>query len=171
MIGLSSGEQAVEVPVREAMRVLAGWRELEEIHHIDETNLEIGEVLPQQHNRRQRLFGGNVPGAGHHHIRFGPLVVAGLSPDADALGAVRDRLVHVQVLQMLLLVADNHVDVVGALQAVIGHTEQAVHIRRQIDAADIRALVHHHVEKAGILMGETIVILAPDGGGNEQVER
>ena len=82
-----------------------------------------------------------------------------------------DRRVHVQVLQVLLLVADDDVDVVGALQAVVGDRQQAVDVGRQIDAGDLGALVDHHVEEAGVLMGEAVVILAPDGGGDEQVER
>ena len=93
------------------------------------------------------------------------------APDADALGAVRDGLVHRHVLQVLLLVADDHVDVVGAPEAVIGHAEQRVHVRRQIDAADIRALVHHHIEEARILVREAVVVLAPDRRGDQQVER
>ena len=144
MIGLSSGEQAVEIPVGQAVRMLAGGRELVQIDHVDEADLEVGEVLAQQHRRRQRLLGRNVAGTGHHHIRFDALVVAGPVPDADALGAMLDGRIHVQILQVLLLVADDDVDVVGALQAMVGDRQQAVHIGRQVDARDLRALVHHH---------------------------
>ena len=164
-------EQAVEVPVREAVRMLGGGDEPVEVHHVDEADLEIGEVLAQQHHRRQRLLGGNVAGTGHHHVRLRALVVARLPPDADALGAVRDGLVHGHVLQVLLLVGDDDVDVARALQAVIGDAEQGIGIRRQVDAANIRALVDHHVEEAGVLVGEAVVILPPDRGGNQQVER
>ncbi len=91
-------EQAVEVPVREAVRVLAGGQELVQVDHIHEAHLERREMFPQQRHRRQRLFGGNITGAGHHHVRLRPLVVAHAGPDADALGAVHDGLLHGHVL-------------------------------------------------------------------------
>src|SRR5262245_28800766 len=80
---LINGEQTVEVPVREAVRVLAGGQELVQVHHVDEAYLQRREVLPQQCHRRQRLFGGNIPGAGQHHVRLRPLVVADRGPDAN----------------------------------------------------------------------------------------
>ena len=84
---------------------------------------------------------------------------------------MHDGLLHGHVLQVRLLVGDDHVNVVGALQAVIGHAEQAVGIRWQVDAAHLRALVQHHVQEAGVLVREAVVILAPHGRGNKQVER
>ena len=72
---------------------------------------------------------------------------------------------------MRLLVGDDHVDVVFAAQAVIRHAQQAVGVGRQIDARDIGALVADHVEKAGILMGEAVVVLPPDERSDQQVER
>ena len=84
---------------------------------------------------------------------------------------MRDRGIHVHVLQMHLLVGDDDVDVVLAAQAVVGDGEQRVDVGRQIDAGDVGALVHHHVEKAGILMRKAVVVLAPDGGGDQQIQR
>ncbi len=46
----------------------------------------------------QRLQGGGVAAAGHHHVRLAPGVVGGPIPDADALGAVLHRLLHGQPL-------------------------------------------------------------------------
>ena len=171
MIGLSLVNRLSKSLSERPCGCSRGGHEPVEVHHVDEADLEIGEVLTQQHHRRQRLLGGNVAGTGHHHVRLRPLVVARLPPDADALGAMRDGLVHGHVLQVLLLVADDHVDVVGALEAMIGDAEQGIHIRRQVDAANIRALVHHQVEEARILVGEAVVILPPHGGGDQQVER
>ena len=62
---------------------------------------------------------------------------------------------------MLLLVRDDDVDVVARPQAMIGHAEQAVCVRRQIDAHDIRALVGDHVKKSRILVRKAVVILPP----------
>ena len=72
---------------------------------------------------------------------------------------------------MRLLVGDDHVDVVGAAQAVVGDAQQAVGVGRQIDARHPRALVGDHVDEARVLMGEAVMILTPDGGADEDVER
>ena len=68
MIGLSVGEEAVEVAVGQAVRVLGGRRELEEIHDVDEADLQVREVLAQQHDGGQRFLGRDVAGAGHHDV-------------------------------------------------------------------------------------------------------
>ena len=164
-------EQRVEVPIGQSVRMLRAGLQLEQIDHVDETDLEVGEFLAQQRGRGQRFLRGDVAGRGHHYIGFAALVVARPVPDADALGAVLDGGVHVHVLQVHLLVGDDHVDVVLAPQAVIGDGQEAVHVRRKIDASDGRALVHHHVEEAGVLMREAVVILPPDRRRDQQVQR
>jgi hypothetical protein len=72
-------------------------------------------------------------------------------------------------MKMRLLVGDNHIDIVNSSQAVIGDRQQAVRIRRQIDARDARAFVGDHIEESRILMGKAVVVLPPHGGGNQQV--
>ena len=63
------------------------------------------------------------------------------------------------------------VDIVPAAQAVIHHRQQTVGIRRKIDAHDIGLLVDDVVEEAGILVGEAVVVLLPDVGGEQVVQR
>jgi hypothetical protein len=46
--GLVSCEQAIEVPIREAVGVFGGGNEPVKIHHVDEPDFEIGKVLTQQ---------------------------------------------------------------------------------------------------------------------------
>ena len=82
-----------------------------------------------------------------------------------------DGFVHREVLQVQLLVRDDQVDIIGAAQAVVGRREQAVGVRRQVDARDPGAFVGNDVEEAGVLVAETVVVLAPDGGGHEEVQR
>ena len=59
----------------------------------------------------------------------------------------------------------------SAAQAVIDHRQQAVGIRWQIDAHDLGLLVDDVVDKSGVLMGEAVVVLAPDVRGQQVVQR
>ena len=70
-----------------------------------------------------------------------------------------------------LLADDDDVDVVTAPQAVVGHREQAVGIGRQVHTNDLGLLVHDMVDEAGVLMGEPVVVLAPDVRAEEVGER
>ena len=126
MTGLSFGEQGVEVPVAQAVRVLARRLQLHQVHDVDDADLQLREVLAKQLDRGQRLQRGHVAAAGHDHVGLAALVVAGPVPDADAGGAVLDRLVHGQPLRRRLLAGHDHVDVVAAAQAVVGHREQVL---------------------------------------------
>ena len=66
---------------------------------------------------------------------------------------------------------DHDVDVMPAAQAVVHDRQQAVGIRRQVNAHDLGLLVHDVVEEAGILVREAVVILLPDMGGQQIVQR
>src|SRR5262249_35443158 len=112
-------KQTVKVAVTETVRMAAIRLQLEEIHYVDKTHLEIRKLLPQHRRGRQRFFSGNVSGARHDYVRFLPLIVAGLGPDAYAFGAMRDGGVHLKVLKVHLLVAYDHIDVVLAAQTMI----------------------------------------------------
>jgi hypothetical protein len=71
---------------------------------------------------------------------------------------------------MLLLVGDDDIDVVHTAEAVVHHRKQGVAIWWEIDANYLWAFVGDNIEEAGVLVGEAIVILSPDGGGDENVE-
>jgi hypothetical protein len=75
---------------------------------------------------------------------------------------VRDRLVDAQAIELGLLPGHDHVDVVAASQTVIGDRQQAVRVRGDVHADDLRFLVHHVVDEPRILMGEAVAVLAPD---------
>jgi hypothetical protein len=84
---------------------------------------------------------------------------------------VGDRVVHVEVLQVVLFVGDDDVDVVLALQAVVHDRQETVAVRREVDADHLGALVGNDVEEARVLVGETVVVLSPDRGREQDVER
>ena len=54
---------------------------------------------------------------------------------------------------------------------MVCHREQAVRIGRQVDADNIRFLVHDVINEAGVLMAETVVVLTPDVRAEEIIER
>ena len=152
------------------MRVFSLRHQAEEVDDIDETNLQIRAVLAQNCGSSERFGSRNISGAGHDDIRLGPCIGRCPVPDSDAFGAVLDGLVHVEELQMRSLVGNDDVDVVRAAQAVICDTEQAVCIRRKIDARDVRALIGDDVDEAGILVSEAVVVLTPDQRRDQEVD-
>ena len=54
---------------------------------------------------------------------------------------------------------------------MIHDRQQAVGVRRQINAHDLGLLVHHNVEETRVLMREAVVILSPHVRGEQVVER
>ena len=80
-----------------------------------------------------------------------------------------DGSIHIHVLQVHLLVRDDYVDVVLTPQTVISDGQKRVHIRRKINARYIGALVHNHVKEPWILVSKAVMVLTPDGGGNQKV--
>ena len=79
--------------------------------------------------------------------------------------------VHRQPLRRRLLAGDDHIDVIAAAQAMVGHGQQRVGVRRKINANHLRLFIDHVVDKAGVLMAEAVVILPPDVRAEQIVER
>ena len=149
------GEQGVEIAVRQAVRMLARRLQLHQVHDVDDADLQLRQMLADQLDGGQRLQRRHVAAAGHDHVGLAALVVAGPFPDAEPGGAVLDGLVHRQPLRRRLLAGDDDVDVVAAAQAVVGHRQQRIGVRRQIDADDLGLLVDDVVDEAGILVAES----------------
>ena len=136
--------------------------ETHQVDDVDHPYLQIREVPPQQIDGRERLERRDVTAAGHDDIGLVAAVVRGPLPDADPGGAVLDRRFHVQVLEGGLLAGDDHVHAIAAFEALLRHPEQRVRVGREVDADDLGLLVHDVVEEARILVGEAVVVLAPD---------
>ena len=54
---------------------------------------------------------------------------------------------------------------------MVGHPEQRVGIRREIEPDDVGLLVGDEVDEARILVAEAVVVLAPDMRGQQVVQR
>ena len=98
------------------------------------------------------------------------LVGAGPVPNADSIRAVLNGRLHLQVLQSGLLARNNHIYVMPAAQAMISHREQAVRVRRQVDANYVRFLVDHMIDEPWILMAEAVVVLPPHVRGQQIIQ-
>lgn len=165
------GEDGFPLVCFEAVGMFARVDELEEVDDVDETDLQVGKVLAEQGCGCESLVGGRVAAAGHYDVRLFAFVVRSPFPDSDALCAMRDCLLHGEELEVLLFVGHDDVDVVGAAEAVVHCGEQTVGVRWEVDAYNFRALVCDNVQEAGILMSKAVVILSPDCGCEEDVER
>src|SRR5439155_23576103 len=99
------------------------------------------------------------------------LVIAGPIPNSRPLCAVCNGGVHVEVLQVILLVGHNHIDIAGASQAMVGDGKEAVSIWWKIDAYHFRTLVGDDIQKPRILVGETVMVLSPYCSSEENIKR
>ena len=70
--------------------------------------------------------------------------------------AVHDGVFNREVLEAGLLAGHDHIDVVPAPEAVVGDGEQRVRVRRQVDADDLRLLIHDVVDEARVLVREPV---------------
>ena len=60
--------------------------------------------------------------------------------------------------------------IVGA-QTMIGDPQQRIGVGRKVDPHDIRLLVRDEIDEAGILMAEAVMVLPPDMGRQQIIQR
>ena len=165
------GEQLAEEGVVHAVRVVLRPGQRHQVDDVDHPDDEVGQHLPQQLGGRHGLHGDHVAGRGQHDVGIAAaVVVARPGPDAGPVGAVRDRLVDGQPLLLRLLVDDDQVDVALRPQAVVPHRQQRVGVRRQVDPGDVAPLGDHVLDQTGPLVGEPVVVVAPGGRGQQDVQ-
>src|SRR5579862_97307 len=115
------------------MRMLAGGLQLEQIDHVDKPNLEVGKFFAEKSRCRQGLLREDVSRRSHYDLRLSAFVITCPVPDADALSAVRDRVIHIRNLAMILYAADDVFHFILAPQAFIRHPSPTIHVWRKID--------------------------------------
>jgi hypothetical protein len=84
--------------ISEAVRVVAVGLKLEQIHNIDEANLDLRKMLAKQSSSCKSFLCADITTTGHDNVRLFALAVGGPIPNSQSLGAVADSVVHVQVL-------------------------------------------------------------------------
>src|SRR5260370_20391817 len=92
-------------------------------------------------------------------------------PDPDSNGAMLYSPLHAQPLQGGLFARDNHIYIVPTAQTAIGDKEQRIRVGRQVDPDNICLFVHHMINKAGVLVAETVMVLPPNVRSQQVVER
>jgi len=97
-----------------------GGDELEEVDDVDEPDLELREEFAEEGSCSQSFECGNITTRCHDDVRIFALIVASPVPDTETFGAVLDSLVHVEKLEMVLLVCDDDVDVIDAAETMVG---------------------------------------------------
>lgn len=113
---------------------------------------------PQQSGGSKSLLCNDITARCHNNVWLLALVIRGPVPNAETLGAVLNSSIDAEVLEMQLLIGNDYVDVVLALEAVIHGREETVTIRRKVDTYDLWALVGNDVKEAWILMREAVVV-------------
>jgi hypothetical protein len=137
------GEEGVKIHVAQPVWVFGLRLQLHEVDDVDHLDFQVGQMLAHYGDGGERLQRGHVATAGHDHVGCNVLVVTGLRPNADALGAVLEGGVHRQPLRRRVFASDHDVDVMAVAQAVVHHRQQAVYIyiRRKVNADDLGFLV------------------------------
>src|SRR5712692_8328974 len=164
-------EHGVEIKIRETVRMLGRGLNGHQIDNIHHANPDVGKMLPQEIDRCQCFERGDITGARHHDIGFGPVVCTCPLPNANTGSAVFDGGLHVEPLQCGLLAGNDHIDIMAASQTMIGDGKQAIGVGRKVNANDVGFLIYHMIDEAGILMSESIVILPPYVRCQQVIER
>ena len=134
--------------------------------------LSSGSAVAQQVDRRQRLQRRHVAGAGHHDVRLArrrrvPAHSQMPTPArqwASASSAVSHCGAGCLPATMTLM------RFIGP-QAMVGHPQQRVGVRREIEPDRVGLLVGDEIDEAGILVAEAVVVLPPDMRGQQIVQR
>lgn len=93
--GLVVCEGRDPLAVCQAVGVVGVVDELEEVDDVDEADLEVGEEFAEESGGGEGLVRWDVAARCHDYVGLHALVVAGPVPDAETLGAVLERGVHV----------------------------------------------------------------------------
>ena len=92
------GEQHLVLSIGQAVRMFPLRQQLHQVNHVDNANLEFGQLFPQDGYGSQRFERRRLAAARHNNVRLCALIVGRPLPDADALGAVLHSLLHGQPL-------------------------------------------------------------------------
>src|SRR5215211_271261 len=165
-------KQLDEARLAHPVRMELPGEEGHQIHDVDYPHLEFGCMLAQPARRSDGLQGRDVPCTAENDVGLLPFRYVGRPiPDGGAAHEVLDGSRHAEPLELGLLVYGYEVHVVAASETVVGAGEEGVSVGRQVDSCDGASLGEHDVYQAWPLVGEAVVVVAPSGRCEEDVER
>jgi len=130
------------------------------------SHLEFGRILAKPVGGRDGLKGRDVASAAQDDVGFLTFGYVGCPlPDRGPEREVLDGRVHVELLELRLLVYGDQVDVVTASETVVGAGEERVGVGGRQMRATVPPLGEHDVDQAWPLVGEAVVVVALGGGG------
>src|SRR5690242_20382006 len=99
--------------------------ETHQVGNIDHAYFQAWRVLTEQPGRRYYLQRGNITGRGEDHIRLALPIVAGPGPNRGTDRTVFHCRLHLEPLELGLLIDDDEVDVVAAPKTMVSYRQQA----------------------------------------------
>src|SRR5215203_3266750 len=106
-------EELDEACLVHPVRVEFAGEERHQVNDVDHADLEVRRILSQPVGGGHGLQGRDVASATQHDVRLAALVVAGPLPRGGSRGGMLYRRLHVEPLQLGLLVDHDQVDVVA----------------------------------------------------------
>ena len=162
-------QQRVEIMIFQAMGMLRARLQHHQVHHVDDTDTDVGHIGVQERDSSQCLERRYIARASHDHVGITG-IITGPMPNARASGAVANRRIHLEPLPLRLFAGDDDVHIVKAAQTVIRDREQTIRIRRQINPHDVGFFVRDMINETGILMRKAIMVLPPCIRGEQIIE-
>ena len=165
-------EELCELLIRERLVVLLRILDLQELDDIHDTNLHAERI--EKLGRSKRLLRRHVSAAPEHDVRLLARLGRGCPlPLGSALLELLAGIGKREPRRLGLFAGKDAIDTVRGLVAALCHREQHVRICRIVDVhymVVVPALVEQDIHKARVLVGEAIVVLAPDMARKEHVE-
>lgn len=152
----------MERHLRKRVRVLSRFSKDHQIGNIDDPNAQPGQILPEHRASRNNLGGNLYADTDEHDIRIDARIRRVLFPNRAARDAVLVGFLWTEPGRSRVLAAYEQVDVVATAETVGERRDGAVGVWGQVDARDVVWQVEQRVDQPGVLVTETVVLLAPE---------
>ena len=168
---LVCGEELGELLIGESLVVLGSVLNLEQVNNVDEAGLDA--QLAKHVKGSKELLSWDVAAGRENNVLLASLSVGSPLPLLSTSCKLLTSLVEGYPRWSRLLTSEDCVDAVCGGVALLANRKQEVSVCWEVDVGDVvvvEALVEHDVNKTRILVRESVVVLAPNVAGKNQVE-
>ena len=168
---LVCGEELGELLVGESLVVLGSVLDLEQVNNVDEAGLDA--QLAKHVKGSKELLSWDVAAGRENNVLLASLSVGSPLPLLSTSCKLLTSLVESYPRWSRLLTSEDCVDAVCGGVALLANCKQEVSVCWEVNVGDVvvvEALVEHDVNKTRILVRESVVVLAPNVAGKDQVE-